>query len=118
MTPYELDRRATEVPDLIVADVSGELDLTNARHLEEQLAELATDGMRLVLELNRVTFVDSAALHALFRLARRLGPGRFGIALAPSAALARTVTIVGLSEAVAVGSTPDAVAQLLGVPVA
>lgn len=118
MTPYELERRATEVPDTIVADVSGELDLTNARRLEEQLAELATDGTRLVLDLNRVTFVDSAALHALFRVARRLGTGRFGIALAPSAALTRTVTIVGLSDAVAVGSTADDVAQVLGAPVA
>jgi anti-anti-sigma factor len=118
MTSYELDRRDMDVPDTIVADVSGELDLTNARHLEERLAGLATEGERLVLDLNRVTFIDSAALHALFRTARRLGEGRFGIALAPAAALTRTLTIVGMTDAVPVRPTVDDVAQLLGAPVA
>jgi anti-anti-sigma factor len=117
MTSYELDRRETDVPATIVADASGELDLTNARHLEERLAELPADGERLVLDLNRVTFVDSAALHALFRTARRLGAGRFGIAVAPAAAITRTLTIVGLSDAVPVRPTADDVAQVLAAPV-
>ena len=119
MTSYELERRDAEaVSGMIVADVYGELDLTNARHLEEQLAGLATNGERLVLDLNRVTFIDSAALHALFRTARRLGEGRFGIALAPAAALSRTLTIVGLTDEVPVRPTTDDVAQLLAAPVA
>jgi anti-anti-sigma factor len=118
MTSYELDRRLIDVHGTIVADASGELDLTNARHVEERLAEMATNGERLVLDLNRVTFVDSAALHALFRTARRLGDGRFGIALAPAAALMRTLTIVGMSDAVPVRPTAEDVAQLLSAPVA
>ncbi len=118
MTSYELDRRETEVPGTIVADASGELDLTNARELEARLADLAVDGTRLVLDLNRVTFVDSAALHAFFRTARRLGDGRFGVALAPAAALMRTLTIVGLTDAVPVRATADEVAQALGTPAA
>ena len=117
MTSYELTRRGPEVPGMIVADVSGELDLTNARHLEERLAGLVTNGERLVLDLNRVTFVDSAALHALFRTARLLGEGRFGIALTPAAALSRTLTIVGLTDAVPVRPTTDDVAQHLAAPV-
>jgi anti-sigma B factor antagonist len=115
MTSYELDRRETD--GTIVADVSGELDLTNARHLEERLAELAATGERLVLDLNRVTFIDSAALHALFRTARRLGEGRFGIALAPAAALSRTLAIVGMTDAVPVRATAADVARRLAAPV-
>jgi len=117
LTSYELDRRETDVPGTIVADASGELDLTNARHFEEQLAGLAANGERLVLDLNRVTFVDSAALHALFRTARRLGEGRFGIALAPAAALTRTLTIVGLTDAVPVRPAAEDVVQKLAAPV-
>jgi anti-anti-sigma factor len=116
MTSYELDRRLIDVPGTVVADASGELDLTNARNLEERLSELATNGERLVLDLNRVTFIDSAALHALFRTGRRLGDGRFGIALAPAAALTRTLTIVGLTDAVPVRPTAEDVAQLLAAP--
>jgi anti-anti-sigma factor len=118
MTSYELDRRLTEVPGTVVADASGELDLTNARQLEERLTAMATNGERLVLDLNRVTFVDSAALHALFRTARRLGDGRFGIALAPAAALTRTLTIVGMTDAIPVRPTAEDVVQLLSAPVA
>ena len=117
MTSYELAWRETDVPGTIVADASGELDLTNARHLEERLAELAANGERMVLDLNRVTFLDSAALHALFRTARRLGDGRFGIALSPAAALMRTLTIVGLTDAVPVRATAEDVTQLLAAPV-
>jgi anti-anti-sigma factor len=118
MTSYELARRMIDVPGTVVADASGELDLTNARHLEERLGEIATNGERLVLDLNRVTFVDSAALHALFRTAGKLGDGRFGIALAPAAALMRTLTIVGMTDAVPVRATAEDVAQLLAAPVA
>ena len=118
MTSYELDRQLTDMPGTVVADASGELDLTNAHHLEERLAEFATNGECLVLDMNRVTFVDSAALHALFRTARRLGDGRFGIALSPAAALTRTFTIVGLTDAVPVRPTTEDVAQLLAAPVA
>jgi anti-anti-sigma factor len=118
MTSYEIDRRLTDVSGTVVADASGELDLTNARHLEERLAEITPNGERLVLDLNRVTFVDSAALHALFRTARRLGDGRFGIALAPAAALTRTLTIVGMTDAVPVRPTAEDVAQLLSASVA
>ena len=55
-------------------EVAGELDLTNARDMEERLEAVAVaNGQALVLDLNRLVFIDSAALHVLFRTARRLG---------------------------------------------
>ena len=111
MTSYELAQRATDDPSLVLVDVTGELDLTNAHELEEQLEALTeSNGARLVLDLNRVVFVDSAALHVLFRIARRLGKGRFGLVLEPSAAVARTLAIVGISEVATIAETPDALA--------
>jgi|ERR671918_251030 anti-anti-sigma factor len=109
MTSYELAQHPTDDPSLVLVDVMGELDLTNAHELEERLEALAeSNGARLVLDLNRVVFVDSAALHVLFRIARRLGKNRFGLVLEPSAAVARTLAIVGMSEVATISETPDA----------
>ena len=108
MTAYELLRRPTDDPALVLVDVTGELDLTNAHELEERLETLSEpNGARLVLDLNRVVFVDSAALHVLFRIARRLGPERFVLALEPSAAVARTLAIAGISEVATIGGSAE-----------
>jgi anti-anti-sigma factor len=99
MTSYELEQRPTDDPSLVHVDVTGELDLTNAHEVEERLeAFTGENGSRLVLDLNRVVFIDSAALHVLFRTARRLGKERFALLLEPTAAVARTLDIVGISE--------------------
>jgi anti-anti-sigma factor len=116
MTPYELECRDRGEHGVVIADISGELDLTNARELEERLAEVAPGGLRLVLDLNRVIFVDSAALHALFRTAERLGSGRFGVALGPGAALMRTLTIVGLADTIPVRASAEQVVAALVSP--
>jgi len=109
MTAYELVRRPNDDPNLVLVDVTGELDLTNAHELEGRLEALSEpNGARLVLDLNRVVFVDSAALHVLFRIARQLGKGRFGLVLEPEAAVARTLGIAGISEVATIANTPDA----------
>ncbi len=108
MTSYDLLQRPTDDPTLVIVDVAGELDLTNAHEVEERLEALVeADGARLVLDLNRLLFIDSAALHVLFRMARRLGRERFGLVLDPGAAVARTLGIVGISEVAQVSETPD-----------
>jgi anti-anti-sigma factor len=98
-TSYNLEQRQTGDPAQVHVDATGELDLTNAHELEERLQELAAaNGSVLVLDLNRVVFIDSAALHVLFRTARRLGRDRFRIVFEPTAAVARTLSIVNISE--------------------
>jgi anti-anti-sigma factor len=108
MTAYELAQRRSDDPSLVLVDVTGELDLTNAHELEERLETLSAEGARLVLDLNRVVFVDSAALHVLFRIARRLGRNRFGLVLEREAAVARTLAIAGISEVATISETADA----------
>ena len=97
MTPF--DAQAREHPDSRVrlVEVSGELDLTNSQELEARVDALAEGDGVLVLDLNRVLFADSAALHALFRIARTRGRARFGLVLEPTAAIARTLEITGVS---------------------
>ena len=103
MPPFEFDPQETDDPDVQHVCISGELDLTNARELEERVAELTARSL-VVLDLNRVVFIDSAALHVLFRTART---GRIGIVLSPTAPIARTVEIVGLSGAAVVAESVD-----------
>jgi anti-sigma B factor antagonist len=115
VTSYDLEQRPTDDPTLVVVDVAGELDLTNAHEVEERLDALVDgDGTRLVLDLNRLLFIDSAALHVLFRLARKLGKDRFELVLEPAAAVARTLAIVGISEVVRVSATPGGLAPSTG----
>jgi anti-anti-sigma factor len=108
VTSYDLEQRPTDDATLVVVAVAGELDLTNAHELEERLAALIdVDDVSLVLDLNRLLFIDSAALHVLFRLARRLGRDRFTLVFNQGAAVARTLAIVGISEVARVSETPD-----------
>mgnify|MGYP001765702482 CR=1 FL=1 len=67
--------------------LSGELDLTNARELERRLESACGPETSLVVDLNRVSFIDSAALHVFFRLARGCGE-RLRILLEPTASIA------------------------------
>lgn len=96
---YELEVREVDDAGLVLVELAGELDLTNVSEVEQRVEELGVPRATVVFDLNRVTFVDSAALHLLFRLARRFGgSGRFGIVIDPNALIARVLTMVGLGE--------------------
>jgi anti-anti-sigma factor len=108
VAPYELEIRQSDGSDLYLVELSGELDLTNVPEVERRIEALVVPGARIVLDLNRVTFLDSAALHLLFRLARRFGGReRFGIVLEPNALVARVLTMVGLDEVARIDATLD-----------
>ena len=115
MTSYELEVRETDLGDIALAELSGELDLTNANELERRLEELSTDASAVVIDLNRIQFLDSAALHVLFTVARRLeeeGKG-LGVILGEGAPVARTISIVSFGELATVRpSLQEVVAEL------
>ena len=99
MSAYELELEETGTPG-VVASLSGELDLTNAGEIEERLRRAAPAAGELVVDLNRVVFIDSAAIHVLFRLARDLGTGGLVLLLAQDAPVARVLDIVHMKDAV------------------
>ncbi len=107
VSAYELELDGTGAPEEIDASLSGELDLTNARELEERLRDAAPTGGTLVVDLNRVVFIDSAALHVLFKIARHLKPGSLVLVLDPDAPVARTLEIVGMKDAARVIASRD-----------
>jgi anti-anti-sigma factor len=60
-----------KVPPVVVAGLSGELDMASAPALEEALAEARRDGMgQLVLDLRELRFIDSSGLRAVIAAAR------------------------------------------------
>jgi len=56
---------------VVIAAVTGEIDLSTVAPLRERLFELADSGGTLIIDLNRVTFIDSTGLGVLIGTARR-----------------------------------------------
>jgi anti-sigma B factor antagonist len=62
----------TEVPGRTIVSVSGEIDLATANELRERLLALVAAGsVDVILDLDRVAFVDSTGLGALVATRRR-----------------------------------------------
>ena len=83
---------ATVSDQRVLVTVTGEVDMSTA----DAMFHAATkDGTaRATLDLRAVTFFDSAAIHALLRLAERYGP-RLGVLA--SAQVRRVLEISGLA---------------------
>jgi anti-sigma B factor antagonist len=54
----------------VIVAVAGEIDISTVAGLRERLFELAVDGQSLIVDLDRITFIDSAGLGALVGAAR------------------------------------------------
>jgi|SRR4051794_24639400 len=82
-----------DTPTALVARVSGEIDLQSAPQLEERLAH--TDGKPILVDMSRVTFLDSSGLSVLLRL--RAGAERLRV-INPSEPVAQLLRLVDLYE--------------------
>jgi anti-anti-sigma factor len=67
-----------------------------------------------VIDLNRVSFIDSAALHVLFTLARGRRDGLV-IVVEPTAQIARTLAIAGLDRAATLVPSFESVSPPAGI---
>jgi anti-sigma B factor antagonist len=56
---------------VVIAAVTGDIDLSTVAGLRERLFELADGGQPLIIDLNRVAFIDSTGLGVLVGAARR-----------------------------------------------
>ena len=94
--------------DTAVVRLGGELDLYNAERVREGLARaLEAQPERLVVDLDRVAFIDSTALSVLIEARRRLGDAtKFRLA-APGLEVRRALEISGLDRHFAVDETVE-----------
>ena len=56
---------------IAIVEVTGDIDMSTVAELRERLSGLADSGQPLIVDLNRVTFIDSTGLGALVAAARR-----------------------------------------------
>ena len=56
---------------VVVAEVTGDIDMSTVAGLRNRLFGLADGGDPLIVDLNRVSFIDSAGLGVLIGAARR-----------------------------------------------
>jgi stage II sporulation protein AA (anti-sigma F factor antagonist) len=89
--------------DIVLIVIAGEIDLSNADFVEQQIADAITNRtMTAAIDLTDVSYVDSIGMRVLFALATRLETAQIGLKLvAPIGSAARRVTeISGLNSIV------------------
>lgn len=98
----------------LVASVRGEVDMTNAPFVREELTSaVPNDAHALVVELADTRYLDSAAIEVIFELSRRLGRRRQELRLVVplDSPLRRLLT---LTDVGAVAPMHESLAEALG----
>ena len=94
----------------VIAHVAGEIDMTNATHLRDELLEsMPNDALTLVIDLERCRYLDSAAIEVLFDLSRRLGRRRqdLRLVLPAGSPLSRVLELTDVGSAAPIHGTLD-----------
>ncbi len=99
---------------VVVACLVGELDLATVADAGPQVLAAAGDDA-LVVDLAGLTFLDSAAVHLLFRLVRRFQERgrRLAFVVPAESAASRVIEIIDLAAAAPVLPTREEALQLL-----
>jgi anti-anti-sigma factor len=89
---------------VLIATVTGEVDLSNAEEIRRELLDgMSSDDVALVLDVSGLAFIDSSGLHSLFDVHVVLGEHDQELILVvpregqPS----RTIDIVGMRQVIA-----------------
>jgi anti-sigma B factor antagonist len=67
----ELSVKVRRERGVVIADVTGDIDVSTVSGLRERLLGLADAGEPLIVDLNSVSFIDSTGLGVLVAVARR-----------------------------------------------
>ena len=95
---------------IVVAVLSGEIDMSNATSVRQEIAEFVTpDDDAVVIDLSDLSFIDSAGLHSLIELGTALGERRQQLLLAAAMGshIERALEIVGMRSVVQVHPSRD-----------
>ncbi len=108
MSPLNIER----IDGVPIAHIHEDIDAANATATQQQLADaLGPDASSLIVDLSETRYLDSAGIDMLLRLSDRLDHRRAKLILVipDTSQLKRLVTIVGLSDAIAIHpSLPEA----------
>jgi anti-anti-sigma factor len=91
----------------VVAVLTGEVDMSNAPSVRQQIAESVTpDDDALLVDLSELSFIDSAGLHTLIELGTVLDERRQQLLLCVphGSPIQRAIEIIGLPRAISIHS--------------
>jgi anti-anti-sigma factor len=94
----------------VVARLTGEVDMTNAAHVRDQLlGAVPNDLLALVVDLEGCRYLDSAAIEVVFDISRRLQRRRQELRLVvpDSSPLGRVLTLTEVNSVAPMHSTLD-----------
>jgi anti-anti-sigma factor len=97
--------------DVMVATLSGELDLSNVRDLTDALGQaVPAEALGLVIDMSDLRHIDSAGLRMVFDVRRRLGQRRQELVLAvpPGARIRDVLELAAVEQTVGVVADVDA----------
>jgi anti-sigma B factor antagonist len=95
---------------LVIAALTGEVDMSNATSVRQQIAESVTpDDDAVVVDLSELAFMDSAGLHSVVELGTLLEERRqqLLVCVPPGSPMQRAIEIIGLPGAVSIHSSRD-----------
>jgi anti-anti-sigma factor len=100
----------------VLARLSGEIDLSNAGAVEDHVTSGLAGATAVAVDLSGLSYLDSAGLALLSRLAGRLTAlaGSLRLVVPPEAVVGRTLSISGLASAIPVDETVEAALAALG----
>jgi anti-anti-sigma factor len=114
LVKVEIDERDGD--DIVVARLSGELDIAGAERIGKRIAEAVPSSARgVVVDMSDLEFIDSSGVSMLFALARRVGSRRQELRVVAPAGrpVARVLQIVEFERAAPVHVDLDsAVAEI------
>jgi anti-anti-sigma factor len=102
------------IGDAVLARLKGEVDLSNARSVEEQLlAAVPNTASGLVLDLSPTHHLDSSGVRVIFELAERLDNRRqkLEIVVPDDSPIRRVLRLTGIHRVVPMFASVDAVPQ-------
>jgi anti-sigma B factor antagonist len=95
----------------VVARLSGEVDMTNAAFVREELLDaVPNDVLALVVDLEACRYLDSAAIEVVFDISRRLQRRRQDLRLVvpDSSPLGRVLVLTDVNSVAPIHSTLEA----------
>jgi anti-sigma B factor antagonist len=103
--------------EVAIVEVTGDIDLTTVAELRERLFALADEGQPLIIDLDQVTFIDSAGLGALIGAARRVdGHGGSLHAVCSQPQPRKLLWMTGVDRRIPVSATVDEALMLQATP--
>jgi anti-sigma B factor antagonist len=114
MDDYGLTIEVRQEPGHMLVTVTGEVDIATAPQLRERIAAPAASGRPLIVDLNRVTFIDAAGLGVLASAARRAAARGASLhAVCARHQVQRLFTITGLDRQIQLARTVTEACQNL-----